>query len=191
MKKLLLVFMFFLASCASTSIRALKTVESRPPYPKKVVIVSANDDLENLAEIEKIFAKELDSTEMEGFPYLDLCGDIQCPEPQMEKIMDESGIDGSLVVIRKDMFHSDRFVSPNFYNMAIRSGWTDMPTAESSEGYDMSKRVYKYKVSLLDRKKRLIWTADCVTEGTTDRSIFKSLAQTVVKKLISYGITEK
>ena len=192
MKKVILISLFFLTACASTDIRSSGDPRSNFTLPTKVVIIAANAELDERTAIESLFEKELDRTELEGISYLTLFPpEGKLTEQQTQKMLDDNGINGSLVVIKKHMFRTENFVSGNFYDLNIRSGFIDMPAPDSEDGYDMSKRVYKYKVSLLDRKQRLGWTADCVTEGTTDRSIYKSLAKTAVQKMIKDGIVEK
>ncbi len=192
MKKLSLIFLLFLASCASTRIVSSRNPDYDIPQFKKILVIASSGDLSERLDAENIFAKELDRTELEGVPYLSIFSpEKHYSAKEAKVILDRNGVDGTMVIIRTDEFNTHQYLEPEYFNLAVMSGWNDMSYQPMIKGANISKEVSKFKISLLNRKRKRIWTADTTTEGRKESAIYKSIARSVVENLIRDGITSK
>jgi len=190
MKKLSLIFLLFLTSCASTSIISSTNPDFEIPKLKKILVIASCGDLGERIQAENIFAKELDRLELEGVPYLSIFSpDEHYGAKEAKVLLDKNEIDGTLVIIRTDEFNTHKYLEPEYFNLAVMSGWNDMSYQPMMKGANFAKEVSKYKISLLNRKRKRIWTADTTTEGRKQSAVYKSIAKSVVKNLIKDGIT--
>ena len=184
MKKLLIISLFFLSSCAGTQIQSSKSENSQAPEFKKVVVIAACAGLKENQETENIFSKELNRTALKGIPYLSIfLPEKKYTDKETEELLNINSIDGSVVIIKTAEFRSERYVSPQFFDMAVMSGSHDMFYGTPMEGYYLDEGITKYNISLLDRKNNKVWCAKATTKDSNKRMVYKSLAKTTIKKL--------
>jgi hypothetical protein len=189
MKKLLIISLFFLSSCAGTQIQSSKSENFKISRFTKVIVIAACADLEEKRETENIFSKELNHTALKGISYLSIfLPEKNYTEKETEDLLNKNSVNGSIVIIKTAEFKSERYISPQFFDMAVMSGSRDMFFGTPLEGYYLTEGITKYNISLLDRKNNKIWCAKATTKGSNKRMIYKSLAKTTIKKLRKDGI---
>ncbi len=177
-----------MSSCAGTQIQSSKPEGIKIPELRKIIVVVPCGDLKERSQAEGIFSKDLSRTSLKGVSYLTLFPPGKTYSNQeSETLLNNNGIDGTLVVIKTSEFRSERYVSPQFFDMAVMSGSRDMFYGTPFQGYTLSEGVTDYSISLLDRENNVVWRAKATTKGTRKKMIYQSLAKTTIKELRSSG----
>lgn len=195
------VTVFVLASCATTSISAIRNKEVEPVTFTKIMVFAPFDDIgwrqkteaSFVSEMQRkdIFAKEVpprnpyykdnvkeyySDTSTYGVPSIDIIPPFRDYAPEdLQARYAEANVDGILVVALDDFWTTD-FQIFQYYSYT-----------RTVIGYTLSKPSFKFDIRLIDvASGEIMWMATTVTAGNifADRGeLLKSLAHSVIGEL--------
>jgi len=185
MKKLILIFIIFLAGCASTKISSFKDPVGPPVQYKRIFVVAVIPDVDGRKYLEHKVCDELEKLGYTGVPSIEyILPTRQYTAEDVNKIIADTKVDGVLLLELSGNEEKMRSTFRPVYN----------PSKEKYEyvsGFYNQPYLY-FKMQLLDvRENRTIWTATSETKGNkyADRDdLLNSLSESTIESLKKDGV---
>jgi len=189
--------LFFLSSCAWTTLNSIRNPKFITKKYKKILIVAPFSDLSLRQTTEGAFNAQLGLAGVTAIPSVQVFPPLKpYSKEEIESVLRENNIDAVLVVALQNYWNSQSYIpkSSSTRGSATLYGNSLSYQTYTQEygGYYISKPRVTFEIRLYDTKTgEIVWLATSFTRGNAFanyNTLANSLAQAAVKRLIRENV---
>ena len=197
---LLVLVIFYLSGCAWTTLETIKNPELLQVKFRKLLVVAPFSDIGLRKQTENAFIAQFNLSGVNAISSIDLIPPVKdYNEQELLKILEQSNIDGVLVVGLQDYWTSQTYIPKSSSSRGSASLYGNslyyQNYTQEYGGFYISKPRVKFEIRLFDSKSsQVAWLGTSFTRGNAFadyNTLAKSLAKEIVKKLREENVIEK